>query len=96
MCPTIQIFNIQENSEIKTINIDSVDDEIECLINSHLPEIIHTMILKDFPNDKVFFTNKLNTSDKMFIISKGPCQPDGPFPKNKSYAIKIVRFLLKT
>jgi len=23
----------------------------------------------------------LNTSDKIFIISKGPCQPDRPFPK---------------
>jgi len=39
------------------------------------------MSLGDFPNDKAFFQNTLNTSDKMFINSKGPCQPVGPFPK---------------
>lgn len=78
---SIQIPDIQENYELTTIDINSAKDENECSIKSDLSETIHSMTLGDYSNDKVFFTGTLNTLDKIFIISKGPCQPDSPFPK---------------
>jgi len=90
---SIQILNIQKNTKLTTIDINSVNYEDECSINSDLSEAIHSMTLGDYSNDKAFFTSTLNTPDKIIIISKGPCQPDGPFPK-KLLAIKIVHFLL--
>jgi len=81
---SIQIPNIQGNSELTIIDINNVNDENECSINSDLSEAIHSMNLGDHSNDKAFFTSALNTSDKICIISKGQCQPDGLFPK-KNY-----------
>jgi hypothetical protein len=77
---TIQISNINKNFE-KSTTVDCVNDETKCSINPDLSEAIQSMTIEDFPKDKAFFTNTLNTLDNIFIISKGPCQPDGPFPK---------------
>lgn len=42
---TFQISYTQENSEIKTKNVNSVNNDIECLINLDLSETIHTITI---------------------------------------------------
>uniref|UniRef100_A0A8D0GJ48 TTF-type domain-containing protein n=1 Tax=Sphenodon punctatus TaxID=8508 RepID=A0A8D0GJ48_SPHPU len=53
-----------------------------------------------FPTDKVRFSEPLSSQDKWFIISNGPCQPSGPFPRDsgqkgrcfsESYYTKVNR-----
>ncbi|XP_053156183.1 zinc finger MYM-type protein 1-like [Hemicordylus capensis] len=40
------------------------------------------LISKEFPTDKALFSEPLTTDEKSFIISNGPCQPPGPFPRH--------------
>ena len=37
---------------------------------------------KQFPSDKANFSEPLTPNDKQFVISVGPCQPGGPFPRD--------------
>lgn len=89
----VNISNTQENFEIT--NVESVNDEqeIECSIGSGLSEAIQSMTFGNFSNDKVLFRIHWIHLIKL-IISKGPYQPTGPFPKkfisnkNRSFSIE--------
>ncbi|CAI6350442.1 unnamed protein product [Macrosiphum euphorbiae] len=69
--------------EISNLLANKKEVEVEVYYNRcvNVIEAIHSMTLGDYSNDKALFTSPLNTSDKIFIISKGPCQLDGPFPE---------------
>lgn len=60
------------------------------------PNIFNSLICERFPTDKIHFKEPLNNQEKRFIISQGPCQPKGPFPKDsdnsRSFSEKFYYF----
>lgn len=60
-------------------------------------DIIEDLMKNEYPTDKAHF-EKINLSAriKTFIIKTGSCQPQGPFPKKRSFSCAYYKTLAST
>lgn len=90
--------NTIENSEIEKSNISNtaiVKPVAAENTSPHLSEII----CEEHPSDFANFKDVLTVEEKNFILSVGPCRPQGPFPKdekNRSFSKNYYKSVTKS
>jgi hypothetical protein len=52
------------------------------VIQGDIEDHMESLTVKKYPSDKANFRENLSPEDKQMIISFGPCQPPGPFPRD--------------
>ncbi|XP_065678162.1 zinc finger MYM-type protein 5-like [Hydra vulgaris] len=107
---TVQLENInrmldesanttEKYSEIEKLNMSNIAKvplkKAEVKNICHLSEII----CEQYPSDFANFKDVITVEEKQFILSVGPCRPEGPFPKddrNRSFSINYYKKVTKS